>query len=461
MAKTTAEYLCRKRRELTTLNAKLRVPCIIPDALGMDDVIELKFRIRSMLLAEAITGYSLYTETNSIAGAVHAYYDYRLDYYYQRYDLSIHGPDIYPHLGAMGADGGALLRTLYAASGMSALAALFFSLDRAGATAWSVVAYADTLFETQHLIAQMTCLELRTAATPEELHRTLADLMPGERGICLLLDSILAGDYAAETLLRLQPHTVDLLLFDTTCYEIGSDRIARAIDIASVLNIPLVLVRSHLKLGFLGVEYGRLGSLVLAAGAAVPEPGRKLLEALAVLARDTISVTGMGPVVAHLIPFAGDPEFRALNRERIERIAENNAMGAEHLHRALRAEGFHVVAYHHGMFLSIEFPQRLDRDSVLPIVEQLCASAIARGMPVRRAGSFGFDFIAVSDFVDLRRSAPCIRVALSDHPAHIILSFCDFLAQWCLDRQCLLRREGGQSGSGRIPVYTVPGFFTG
>src|SRR4029079_1879547 len=80
---------------------------------------------------------------------------------------------------------------------------------------------------------------------------------------------------------------------------------------ASSAGVPLVLVRNHAKLDSLGIEYGRLGSVVLAWDGAGPahETMKALLRAIA----ESIRLYGTAALPSHFPPFTGTAEYRRLS----------------------------------------------------------------------------------------------------------------------------------------------------
>lgn len=447
---TLHDYLARKRREIGLLNGRLDHPIDLPEPFGIDDVMTVKERIRASQLAGAIVTHPHISDTNGWEKLEHPFHEYRLRYLYQRYNLEVLAPPIYPDSAKLGqGHDTSAVTTRYVASGMSALASILLALNRIVANGCHLLAMHDTFFETQHLIRQLAPnLHLRLACSPEEMMAQIGMVAGGEEGLALLIDSIVAAD-PIPMLERIAAGAIDLLIVDTTCYEVASPGIERAIDAALRLGIPLVLVRSHLKLDFMGVEYGRLGSVVTLLGPDAPDDVRRLYDALVAVSHDVTCVLGMAAVPYNLIPGFDDPAFHALNNERIDRLRNNNAWGSDHVRRALFLHGFNVVSYHHQLFFTVELASGESHEEVKEKVEDLQRHLYARRLPVRRATSFGFDFVAVADFVDLNRDAPVIRVALSDHSRDIVEEICDQLVEWCLASRNEAHRSLQQAGSGR------------
>ena len=77
----------------------------------------------------------------------------------------------------------------------------------------------------------------------------------------LMIDSAVSDGFFAR--LGGCSRDVSVAIFDTTCFACSSGRIGRVVRWAERRNLPIVLVRSHAKLDSLGIEYGRLGSIVL------------------------------------------------------------------------------------------------------------------------------------------------------------------------------------------------------
>jgi len=445
------DYLRRKEEEIRFLNDQLFTPLAIPRPLGLDDIIPLKFQLRAALLTQTIGTNREMTETNSTPKPDWTCHGYTATYLYQRHNLQITGAPIYRDaLEAIAADASSM-REMYMASGMGALTVVLLALNRAVASPWYVVAFSDTYFETQHLIRQVASqMKPAVVSSAEDAIVALRSFAQvGDGGILLLYDSITAADNS-NMIESLEPGSVDLILFDTTCYDSRSPRIRRVLERAQELALPIVLVRSHIKLDFLGVEYGRLGSASFFIPASTPERGVRLAEALMSLAADMTAVTGLMALPYHLPPGGDRPHFHEMNSRRLEKIMENNRCCSRYLAPLLASHDIHVMEYHHQLFLSIEFTHPLSHDTIKELVDDLQTHMEENGLPVRRATSFGFDFIAVADFVDVRRNRAVVRVALSDHPEPIVRRFTELLAAWCVERNIL------QVGTAETPPPVIP-----
>jgi hypothetical protein len=215
-----------------------------------------------------------------------------------------------------------------------------------------------------------------------------------------------------------------MLLVDTTCFWRSSGRIARIVRWARRHDVPLALFRSHNKLDSLGVEYGRLGSIVLSWRRSTSPWMRDLVRE----ARAAIRLLGVAAIPAHLPPFADHAEYTRLSIERTAAMIRNT----RRLGRQLRATplGPGVVVYPHGLYLTIGSSTELRIRDVKRAAGALCTSLMAAGLPARHAGSFGFDFVAIEWFCDPRTRRNVIRVAPGDGPPAMIDALSDSIVDW-------------------------------
>jgi hypothetical protein len=228
----------------------------------------------------------------------------------------VHGPPIYPSLCSRTAD--VVQETIYTSSGMSALAALMTSLLRMNGSA-EVLAPPGFYSETRELLesfgARVRILPLEAARSPRRSTTSVARIV--------LLDSSVAAAFFGP--LRMPVHDIDLVIFDTTCYWLSSARIQRVTNWAVQSKLPLALVRSHTKLDCLGVEYGRLGSVVVAVSRKEIPPRRlDWTGDLAAETRNSVRLLGMAPVPASFPPFAGTRQFEHCSVARVAAIIRNN-----------------------------------------------------------------------------------------------------------------------------------------
>ena len=328
-------------------------------------------------------------------------------YNYQRFDLRVTAPPVYPALGPSEL-------TFYTCSGMAAITAVVASLNRlaqSGIAFWSIT---DAYFETQHLVRHYADrLNVHVAARFSDLAAEAGDAF-----VVVHIDSICAQ--APDELWDLLTDRVLLALFDTTCYSRADARIEETVRRLDARGIPVVMVRSHLKLDTLGLETGRLGSVHLRVPVRCGVFSRQVFQAIAHLVPDAIRVFGIGPLIDRFLIVADDDELLNLSAMRADRIKENSRGLADELQRA--EPDIAVRRYHHGMFLTIHRNDWIAAEPVRKIVADIEALCVQAGLYVAQATSFGFDFIALTDVMDVATNRFCLRLAPSDEPLDRVLS---------------------------------------
>ena len=408
---TSECYLDRKGREISLLNGCLECPLELQRPTSPEMAIAQKFRLAAAIKADrALQSWS----TTETAWASHRPVKsgfFEFNYGYQRADLRVHGPAIYRALEQSSTN---LVReTMYASSGMSAMAALVSGLSRLRGRAELLVpsgCYGETRELFDSFGGRVRSLPLEAGA---DLSRRGNDVLRA----ALIDSSVRAGffDFA-----NIAPDSIDLVIFDTTCFGRSSTRIRRVIEWALRANLPLALVRSHTKLDCLGVEYGRLGSVVVSAPMQGILSGRlKWLTGLIRATADSIRLLGAAPILANFPPFAAGRAFERCTVERIAAIIRNNRRMVRLL--SARLGGSQVATpFQHGLYFTLEPGGNPSAADAAGLARRLCRELESTALPVVHAGSFGFDFIAIDGFADSWSRSNVIRVAASDLPVAVV-----------------------------------------
>lgn len=416
---TVEAYLKRKVDELRLLNNCLKDPLSLPSPRSVSEIVQQKFQVAAALKAEHALRDWAATET-AWATVQQRSGPFEFTYDYQRADLAVRGPSFYD------LEVHRVEETVFTSSGMAAIAALFLALAKSIDQAKLLLA-PGAYGETQELVEGYT-RNLRPIVHDRVFDEAMVRSSPCQ---IIIIDSA-APSSIFEAALRLKSPTLDLLIFDTTCFAAGSGRIRRVISWSRRWGVPLVMVRSHTKLDSLGTEYGRLGSAVFVDWNKAASSGRAAtFQSLPDNMRNALRLIGGAALPAHFPPYVGTPSYRKLTNKRTSAILRNTRRASQYFSHALpnlTAE----LRFAHGLYITLKSAKTLSektaRETAISLSEDLGRS----GLPIRHAGSFGFDFAATEWFHDRISDQYVVRISVPDLPALLWDKLTQAVAKWWL-----------------------------
>ena len=423
-----AAYLSRKHREIELIAGSFATPVAATVPRSAAHAVDEKFRLAGALRAERSLSSWAITETARPEIQRWRVGAYEFSFGYQRADLEVRGPSIYDVPGRR-----PKLRkyTLYTGSGMSAVAVVFTALLRLR-PGLHVLATRGFYSETRELLEsfgeRVTVFTTagRSGRRPAAAAASTSgkSASPAEATRVLLVDSCVSAGF--ENYRGLRAEDFDLVVVDTTCFWRTSARIRCVVAWASRAHLPLALVRSHAKLDALGIEYGRLGSVVLLwqpanTRAAWMRDFRRAVEGSARL-------YGAAAIPAHFPPFTATEAYERASRARSAAIVRCTRRMAHRLSLALGRDA--VRRFQHGLYLALIPGRDMQIDDVKHAADDLCGTLARQGLLVKHAGSFGFDFIAVEWFYDAIARRNVIRVTGADLPFALVDRVADGIEAW-------------------------------
>jgi len=410
-------YLDRKNEEIALI-ARALGGSRCPRIRTLEAAIEEKFRLGAALRARHALRTCDNTETNWKPGSVLRSGPFTFSYRYQRADLAVTGPFPYGLPERFGA--ASVCEPIYTCSGMAAISVVLLGIaGTAGTEQPTFLHLAGCYKETLELAATIGFRNVRLGGT-EGWSAPL-----GHRAI-LWLDCVPFGESGTE--LHECARAADLVICDTTAIPAQSGRIRRFLQWAREARSPVVLVRSHTKLDTLGIEYGRLGSVVFLTFAEVPLAKLARWRNLARGTPNIVRLLGSAALPGHFCPYADGPTYWRLSSRRSAAMLHNGRLVARTLARQLGQSA--VRQYRHGAFAALVPPRPWGESEAVAEAGELAETLTDGGFPVRHAGSFGFDFVAVEGFFDTAVERYLLRVAAADLPTTVSARIADGIGAW-------------------------------
>lgn len=312
-------------------------------------------------------------------------------YNYQRYDSTLEYKDFEKNFYNIDKINS---KTIFTNCGMSSIFAVLFSLFNSGK--YNIIYEKDTYFETQKIIKELK-------------------LNKGKK--VFYLDTI-SNNFSLNPNLKNK-----IIIIDTTCYH--SHSFKKMICQLLKNNNFLILVRSHVKLDMLGMEYSYLGSIVFC----VPEKiNNRKFKCYKKIIQNTMNCCGNIGLLANqdnIFPLLCNSELVELNKERITRIKNNNRY-FYNCNKKLK----NLFLHSHELFLTVI----LEEYKVGDIINMIKKYAEDSNGLFYYSASFGFDYIAMDTYFDLNTNKNTIRISIGDVDKETLDKFIDYFKEVLYDK---------------------------
>jgi hypothetical protein len=193
------------------------------------------------------------------------------------------------------------------------------------------------------------------------------------------------------------------------------------------------MVRSHTKLDSLGAEYGRLGSAVFVEWDNTDQRETRF-HSLPTEMRNALRLLGGAALPAHFPPFVGTSKYRELTKKRMGAILRNSRRAAQFFSDALPGLTAQL-RFAHGLYITLKSSKTLSEETAREAAAFLSEDLGRAGLPIRHAGSFGFDFAATEWLRDQVNDQYVVRLAIPDLPSAIWNELIGAVADWWLARE--------------------------
>ena len=110
-------------------------------------------------------------------------------------------------------------------------------------------------------------------------------------------------------------------------------------------------------------------------------------------------------------------------------ILRNSRRTSRALSHVLKASPETLHSFH-GLYLTLPPAEEIDENQARQMALELSADLSKAGMPIRHAGSFGFDFGATEWFHDTISNRYLVRVAVPDLPTALWDEVAKAIAVW-------------------------------
>jgi hypothetical protein len=163
------------------------------------------------------------------------------------------------------------------------------------------------------------------------------------------------------------------------------------------------------------------------------ERQKSLVQQLSTDTQNAVRLFGCAAVPAHFPPFVGNPLHRSLTNRRIAALLKNGRRTTRHLLKS--APGIAAeFNFAHGLFVTLASTRLEDERAARETVAEMCSDLKRKDLPLRHAGSFGFDFAAAEWARDRLRNRYVVRLAAADLPTPIWDAVVGAVAAWWSER---------------------------
>ncbi len=231
----------------------------------------------------------------------------------------------------------------------------------------------------------------------------------------------------------------NLIIIDTSCWELGSKKLADILGALRDYKGLILLLRSHIKLDCFGLEVGRLGSIVVLSSL---EKGCLSAESFHQTCQNINGNIGTNFQLSDYYPWLLEKKFQELSRARTELIRTHNAFIYNKLKEAC-VPNLKFVQPQHNLYTLIKFSPELtygemrkwmekiwateDLGLIKKFIQSLCFEAKLQNISLLPAPSFGLCYSSIDGYWSKVNQEFYMRVAPS---ANMNLAEAERIAQY-------------------------------
>jgi hypothetical protein len=156
--------------------------------------------------------------------------------------------------------------------------------------------------------------------------------------------------------------------------------------------------------------------------------------------RNAVRLLGGAALPAHFPPYIGTSSYSVLTKKRMAVILRNYRRALDFLKSI--PKGPTVEHFSHGLYIKLGSAQEFDEKTARQAARELSRDLNQRGLPIRHAGSFGFDFAAAEWCQSSVSQGYRVRLSVSDLPTSLWDNVLQAVAEWW----CRAQQRNAQDG---------------
>ena len=342
----------------------------------------------NMLLRNKYNKYYSLTNINSV-NKINSEYIY--DYEYQRYDSKLIYKDFEKNFYNLQ---NVHAKTIFTNCGMSAIFSVLHSLSNN--RNFKIIFSKDIYFETQQIIKKL-------------------NLKKGKK--------IYYYDSISDSFNLDINKKNSIIIIDTTCYH--SYFYEKSIYNLLLNNNIVILVRSHIKLDMLGLEYCYLGSISYIIPNSISLKNFELIKKVINDSMQICGNLGLNALENNIFPLLNDKKFLELNKKRITRINKNNEYFYSKINYSSK-----IKLQKHKLFSILI----VENQNILELIQSIKKLAINSNGLFYFSSSFGLDYIALDTYLDFFSQKNTIRISIGDVSRKKIDNFFLYFMEYIYDK---------------------------
>lgn len=366
-----------------------------PNFANLHDYDKYISLLRQALVSNGINNLNGISETSYKGVCEYDFCHNKIKYCYQRYDLELLQKDWLKYLynyqnNSLESSG------FFTSSGMGAICSILFALQNTIPSVKNFQFTALPYFETYFLIKKFF-RDINISYLNESNLNT--------KYVAWIDSSSPCYEFELPT-----KNTPEIIIFDTSCILPDDLYFIKIIDYSITMGIPLIIIRSHIKLDCFSTEFSRLGSIIFLSSRSGFDD-EHFIDAL----KNSIGFCGHNFFPQNLYPWFGSSIFFNINKKK-----QNRAMLFCKVLRTVIASYSslmheNILPHDNNQYFTIRLPHYEEDPKLLAKI--IATEATQHNIPIRATASFGLNFVAIDGFPwHLDNNTKHLRIAASDLP---------------------------------------------